>query len=536
MRKSKILISILLVFTMILSFGVFGTASASSSGLTADDWRPYKYVESGFPISTDMTCNQDGTITFSSSDVLEYRTMGFMLLKPIEDVSNFTIDLDLNVPQIDKILWMSFAFLDTSLVKGNVSTEVTDIAQPFNATNIYGGYENPRQNGAILQFWPMAEAGKTEDANAGIDLKNNNSVRVVFAEKTLDCRGDAGLSVRSENASYDPNNPSTYANGYGLQSQGSSIKQTWHELRQDFVKYIKFDGANIYDSTTNTMSLKVSLTPSGQGVGFDINDGAWKAYNGSSYADAWGELNLSNNKCKGFKDYFTTNDCYFSFAIKYQNGLDSFSGEDISVKVKSVNGELPNADLATPTYANAKTVKSTDNKFSMDLSTDKLANSAFGVYPYQATKLKVTQFDEDDDYYTDVTSTASRIGMTLLDYVTVEPVDKNNKAIPLKTLNQVKYEIGDTYKSAKVYYLNSDDEIVLLEDTSLSDGVLTFSVDNKTVKKVAIFGSTASTSTNNGGTTGGGESGGCMSAISGFVALPLVLAGAVLAVKKRKNK
>ncbi len=540
MRKSRFLVSMMLVLAMIFGLSAFTIAGASSSGsssLTADDWRPMRYFEGGSKVPTEMIVNNNGTLTFTGSKNASYGSTGFMINKPIEDITNFDIDLDLTVPDVDKILWISFGFLDKGLVKGDNFQEVTEIAQPFNAVNVYNGYQNDYQKGAVFQLWPMAESSVQGDIDAGIDFKNNNTMRVVFAEKTLDCRGTAGISQRLVNQDYNAGDSSTYANGYGLQQGKNGVaNQCWHELDRDFVKYIKFDGANLYDQGTSKFNLKFSIDPWEDGVKLNVNNGAWKAYNGTQYNETWGQLNLSdNNKLKGFKNYFTQNDCYFSFVIKYMQS--ETQDRTISVTVNSINGSLPNETLAQPTFDDDKVF--TKDNIKMNIETDDIG--VFGVYPYQLTGLKVTEYDDADDFYYDVESEASRLNMDILNYMTIEPA-VGNKAVKLARLTPVEYTLQDDYVDAKVYYVTTDDEFIELEGATVEDGVVTFSIDNKTVKKVAVFGSkTAGGNTNNGGANGGANAdntedlGGCGSAISGVIALPLIATGAFIAIKKRKN-
>lgn len=419
---------------MVLSLSFTTAFAAAEEKESTSNWLPQKYMLDGYEIPTVMTYDaQNGSVSFKGGLNAGIATTGFSYAKPI-DVTNFSIKMTWNIPDIDQLTWICFTFLDslTAYDDGNP----VPVNMPFNAFKGRNNYENNVQTGGVLQFW-------TEK------LLSDNVISVSYNEKNLD------------------------------NVTGAKTTTGWKDITNgNFASVIQLDEA--YNG-----EFSLSLTANEDGVAFNVFDGAWKGQSleNEEVFESLACLNAGNTLF-GLKDYFAKNDCYFSMLLMYKDG----NHRNVELKVTEVDGKLA-CDGTTPTYLNDKTV--TADGITATVKNDVIGN--FGVYAGQIDGLKKTVYDDEDDDYAAVAARAEKTQTEILDFFSVSPTVEG-KEIYLNGYFDAEYTLPDGYGEFKFYYINEDGEAEALADSFAveENGVLKFKTDNANIEKIAILGKKAS--------------------------------------------
>ena len=167
----KVIIALLTLF-LVLPLALSNKAKAEGDAPSTSDWMPHRYVLSGYDIPTAMSYDAN-SVSFSGSLNAGIATTGFNYLKPI-DISNFSIEMDLTIPDIDKLTWICFTFLDKNLMADSENS--VPVAQPFNAMSGKGGYQNREQTGLVLQLYTQS---LVSDNVLGFDYVSKNLDKTV---------------------------------------------------------------------------------------------------------------------------------------------------------------------------------------------------------------------------------------------------------------------------------------------------------------------------------------------------------------------
>ena len=477
----KIIIILLSLLSLTLFLGA-KEVSAEEGIYTTSDWMPQRYIISGYDIPTTMTYTEN-SVSFHGSLNAGIATTGFNLLKPI-DINDFEINLDLNIPNIDKLTWLSFTFLDTSLVKDS-ENDTAPVAMPFNAMTGKGGYRNTEQTGLVLQFW-------TES------LLTDNVFGLSYVSKNLDL------------------------------ATGEKVRDGWKDYSNtSIVNGIKLD--NEYDG-----KLALSIKSTEEGLNFNVNDGAWK------YADEEGEYTLTResmvfDNTAGLKEYFSTHECYFACVMMYKDEIH----REVELKVTEINGQNP-SDNKAPLYLGAKTLEKDNIKVTIPAN----AIGIFGVYPSSVDGIKVIKYDEDDGDYEVVQKRAQTLNGTVIDYFRVVP-QIGTKNVLLENPMSVEYTLPSGYDQYKAYFINDDDETQAIASSyvTVSDSKMTIKVDNEMITKIVIYGinNEEPTSPSDGGNNSSNNSSsskkGCKSSLGLSILSVITLGSAsIVFIKKRRDE
>ena len=478
----KLLIVFVALFT-ILSFSLMTTLSVKAdTTLSTSDFMPHRYVLSGYDIPTAMTYDEN-SVSFSGSLNAGIATTGFSYIKPI-DITNFSIEMDLNIPDMDKLTWICFSFLDTNLMTDS-ENDTAPVAMPFNAMSGKSGYNNKEQTGLVLQLYP-----------------HENNIY--------------GLDYVSKNLDFETGQKST--SGWKPYTTTSMISA------------VKFDDE--FDG-----KFKLSLSATDGALSINLQDGAWKYEDSEGNYTQTSENGLLYANNTGLLSYFENKDCYFACVLMYKDE----EHRPVTLKVEKFNGLNP-SDNKEPSYLEPKVIEKDEIKAIIP------ANSIgiFGVYPSSIDNLKVVKYDEEDGDYEVVNSRASSLKGTLIDVFRVVPqVGTNN--INLVNPITVEYTLPTGYAEYKAYYINDDEETQAFPKSymEVKDGKMSLKIDNDVITKVAIYGLTESsdtpistTTTNNTNpttNTTNQASKGCKSMISSII-LPLSLGSIVLGVALKKKR
>ena len=509
--KKLVVVFALLICVVCTGTSVFSVSAESlESFATADDWMPLQYLSGGSEVPTEMICNPDGTLAFTGKKNGSYGNTGFILRKPV-DVTNFSIDLDLVIPDIDHLMWISMAFLDKDLAMDTENT-YGNVAMPFNAFAGLDGYHNSIQNGAVIQMYTHKNAGDwPEDANT--NFKDNGTAKIVFAEKTLDCCGDKVLAPRDLTGEQDDNR-----------------EQTFHELRNSLQRYVKLtDDTYKYNERGFKFKFEMQAGTGDKegGIKLNIADGNWNYYTGNGQYNGTDWPILNSEKFAGFVNYFKDRPCYFSFVVKYDQDFDD---RQITINLNSINGKKP-SDGNDPTYIDDVTLE--QDAISMDITKDMI--SAYGLYPKDVTGLEIKKYDDEDDYYSIIKKKATSQKLELIDYFSVWPT-VGTRSLSYRESALITYALPEDYGDFKIYYVNEEETLELMEDADISDGYATFEV-NDTVNKIIIYGKQGAGA--GGSSAGSCTCGGlaCNGSIDGSILIyPLCIAGATLFIRIRKRK
>ena len=478
----KKILFLLLTLSMVLSFAALRKVNADETTVSTSDWMPQRYVLSGYEIPTVMTYT-DKSVTFSGSLNAGIATTGFNYLKPV-DLNNFSIDMELDIPDIDKLTWLCFTFLDKNLMM-DAENSVAPVAEPFNAMSGKNGYNNNEQTGLVLQVYTQA-------------LLTENILGFDYVSKNLDfATGDKITS------GWKPYTNSSFIN---------SIKLN-----------VEYDGK---------FKLDIHSTEEGTLV-FNINNSAWK------YQDDSGEyVNTRDNLCydnsTGLKTYFADKECYFACVLMYKDEVH----RNVNLTVNSINGLNP-SDNKAPSYLESKVIEKENVKATIP------ANSlgVFGVYPNSIDGLKVIKYDEEDGDYESVQSRSKSLKATVIDYFRVVPqIGKNN--VTLVNPMTVEYTLPAGYDQYKAYFINDDDETQAFPQSyvTISGDKMQLKVDNDIITKIVIYGlmneptSTDPTPTEPTNPSTPSETNkGCKGSVSmiGVLSLVTISLGAVILKKKR---
>ena len=310
-----------------------------------------------------------------------------------------------------------------------------------------------------------------------------------------------------------------------IAEDGTYSENLWQAYNtEDFVQEIHLDSESYKD-------IKLSIQADGDsGLAIYFNDGAWTDENG----DKQSKLNIGED-LSAFRTYFNDNneDMYFQFATMY--AADEPNQHPMQYTVSELNGKKA-CDGTAPDYLTPKSFESGSIKTT--INPDSVGN--FGLYPQDVDSVEVTKFDDTDGDYASVQARATSLNMEVIDYFRVTPkiLDANMKAAGPFT---VEYTLPTGYSDYKVYYVNSDEEVVSVPSAmaKVENGIATVQVDNSTISKVVIFGAKATEENPGDGTDGEETGGGCGGSVVGTVSIVSVLAVlgtvAVVVLKKRVN-
>lgn len=283
--------------------------------------------------------------------------------------------------------------------------------------------------------------------------------------------------------------------------------------------------ATIQLDSENYQDMKISVKAEGEtGLAVNINDGAWTDENG----DRPGKINI-DEELSAVRTYFAdgSKDAYFQFVTMYKEGDHRY----MKYTVSELNGKKA-CDGTAPDYLADKTF--TDGSIKTVIKADSVGNC--GIYPEDVDSVTVTKFDENDGNYGAVQARAASLEMELLDYFRVSP-RIGQSAMKIGAPFTVEYTLPTGYSEYRIYYVNSDDEVVAVPSSmaTIADGKATVQVDNSTIERLVIFGATTRTPD----VTPPAEGGLSTGAIVGIViAAVVVLGGAAFAVwyfsKKKK--
>ncbi len=482
----KIIIA-LLTLLLVLPLTLSNKVKAEGDAPSTSDWMPHRYILSGYDIPTVMSYDEN-SVSFSGSLNAGIATTGFNYVKPI-DINNFSIEMDLDIPDIDLLSWICFTFLDTNLMR-DLENTVAPVAQPFNAMSGRGGYENKEQTGLVLQLWTNA-------------LLTDNVLKLDYVSKNLDF--ETGEKTTS---------------GWRPYTSNSIVNQV--KLNETF------DG-----------KFKLAVNSVEGGLNFDIQDGAWK------YQDDEGEYTQERSglvyaNSNGLAEYFKDKECYFACVLMYGDEIH----RPVTLTVNKINGLNP-SDNKEPSYLAPKTVEKDGLKVTVPAS----AIGQFGVYPSAVDDVKIVKYDEEDGDYETVQKRAKNLNGELIDYFRIVPQIGGKNLLLCDTI-QVEYTLPSGFDDYKAYYINDDEETQALPKSyvQVADGKMTLKIDNEIITKVAIYGvmneeepntpvnPTTATPSN---TTGGNKDAknGCKSMLSLTIA-PFVIAGmgALVILKKKRDE
>lgn len=431
MKKIAKLLIVLLTVTLMSGIFVTTVFADEAEKEPTGNWLAQNYMNSGYEIPTGMSYNgENGTVTFSGALNAGIATTGFSYAKPL-DVTNFSIDMVLDIPDVDKASWICLSFLDNLLNYDDGNP--IPVNQPFNCMNGRGYYANNVQTGVVLQLWTSK-------------LITDNTISLSYVEKNL----DTITGVKNENG--------------------------WNDVGNGrFVSNIKLDSE--YDG-----KFKVSLTATEEGIAFNFNDGAWKGENPEQEGVFDQVLPCLNagNALNGFKTYFTESDCYFSFVTMYSDGTH----RPINITVNKVNGHSA-CDGSKPDYLENKVI--TNGNVKATIENGDIAS--FGVYAKWVDDIKVKTLDETDGDYEVVSERADKLKLKVADYFTVTPYSQG-KEVSLGSYMDVEYTLPDNYKSYKLYFINEDGESQEMDEDfgKIEGNVAKIKVDNLSVYKIVIYG------------------------------------------------
>lgn len=465
----KKLLALFISIMMLASLSVTAVFADTAEKEPTSNWLPQNYVLDGYEIPTVMSYNaEEGSVSFKGGLNAGIATTGFSYAKPI-DVENFSIDMTLDIPDIDKLTWICFSFLDVLTAYDNGNP--VPVNQPFNCFSGRNHYANNVQTGSVMQFWTDR-------------LLTDNVIKITYNEKNLD------------------------------NITGEKTTNGWNEITNgNFVGAVKLN--NTYDG-----KFSLSLTAKEDGVAFNAFGGEWLGESAETENVFDQQLDCFNagNTLAGFRNYFKTNDCYFSMLLMYSDGQH----RNVELKVNKVNGKLA-SDGTAPDYLNDKTVEADGVKLTVKNST--VGN--FGVYAGQVNGVKKTVYDNTDDDYAAVTARATKVGMEVVDFFSVAPT-VDDKAIYLSGYVDGEYTLSSDYDEYKFYYINEDGDAEELSSSyaAAENGVLKFKVDNSSISKIAVLGKKAE------------QKSGCGAGINGGLFALLALAAIVpvtLSLKKKEN-
>ena len=480
----KKILFLLLTLSMVLSFAALRKVNADETSVSTSDWMPQRYVLSGYEIPTVMTYT-DKTVTFSGSLNAGIATTGFNYLKPV-DLNNFSIDMDLDIPDIDKLTWLCFSFLDKNLTM-DAENSVAPVAEPFNAMSGKGGYNNNEQTGLVLQVYTQS-------------LLTDNIMGFDYVSKNLDF------------------------------ATGDRTTSGWRGYTNNsFINSVKLD-----EEYNGKFKLEIHSDEE-DGLVFNVNNGAWK------YQDEAGDYvqtrdNLCYDNSKGLRTYFNDKECYFACVLMYKDEVH----RNVNLTVNAINGMNP-SDNQAPSYLGSKEIESGNVKATIPAN----ALGIFGVYPNAIDGLKVINYDEEDGDYESVQNRANSLKATVIDYFRVVPqIGKNN--VVLANPMTVEYTLPTGYDQYKAYFINDDDETQAFPQSyvSIADNKMQLKVDNDIINKIVIYGlnnaetptdnpteETPSNPADNNSTAKKGCNGSF--AMIGTLSLAIVSMGAIILKKKR---
>lgn len=401
---------------------------------STSNWLAQNYMNSGYEIPTGMSYDGNkGTVTFSGSLNAGIATTGFSYAKSL-DVTNFSIDMFLDIPDVDKASWICISFLDNLLNYDDGNA--IPVNQPFNCMNGRGYYANNVQTGVVIQLWTNK-------------LLTDNTISISYVEKNLN-------TVTGEKNT----------NGWNDAGNGK------------FVSNIKLD--ETYDGT-----LKISLAETDNGIAFNFNDGAWKGESVEQegvFDQVLPCLNAGNG-LNGFKQYFSNNDCYFSLVTMYGDETH----RPINITVNKVNGHAA-CDGTKPNYLEDNVVSNSEIKATIQNGDI----ASFGVYAKWVDSVKKKSLGEDDGDYEVVAERASKLGLEVVDYFTITPYSQN-KEVKLGSYIDVEYSLSKAYNSYKIYFINEDGEAEAMDESfgKVEGDVAKIKVDNLSIYKVIIYGAKA---------------------------------------------
>ncbi len=446
------------------------SAKAESAAASTGDWMPHNYVLSGYEIPTGMSYDGDaGTVSFTGSLNAGIATTGFSYLKAI-DVTDFSVDMTLNIPDIDKLTWMSLTFLDKNIIADDQNS--IPVNMPFNALSGFGGYQNTEQTGLVFML------------NTNQLLENNV----------------LGLS--------------TIAKNFDVET-GEAADAPWADVTQDkAVSNFKLDAEW-------NGHLSLSFTENGDGVGMNVNGGAWKGIGEGGEYDFTAPYLNSGSTFAGFKEYFAEHECYFGMVMMYSDD----SHRPVTLTVNEVNG-MKASDGVAPAYRVDKTV--TQDHLTVTVPNASMGN--FGVYASAIDGLKVVKYDETDGDWEIVKERADKLGYDVIDYFSVAPT-VGGVTVNLKAAMDVTYTLPSTgYSDYKFYFLNEDGEAQELgaDLATVQDGKVVLKIDNENVYQVIVYGKAGKKSGCNGSVGIASVSG------AGFLAVAAVIG--IVAYKKKNEK
>lgn len=468
----KIIIT-LLTLLLVLPITMFTTVKAEGDAPSTSDWMPQRYVLSGYDIPTAMSYDEN-SISFSGSLNAGIATTGFNYLKPI-DIKNFSIEMELTIPDIEKLSWICFTFLDKSLMT-DIENGLAPVAQPFNAMSGKGGYQNKEQTGAVIQLYTHS-------------LVSENVLGLDYVSKNLDFQ------------------------------TGEKTSSGWRPYTDDsFINAVKLN--NQFDG-----KFKLEVKATEDGLNFDIQDGEWKYKDeNEEYTQERDGLCYANSQ--GLASYFENKECYFACVLMYGDE----SHRTVTLKINKINGQNP-SDNKAPSYLASKTIEKDGLKVTVPAS----AIGQFGVYPNAVDNLRVVKYDEDDGDYEAVTKRANSLKGELIDYFRVVP-QVNGQNLTLNDAIEVEYTLPGGYDEYKAYYINDDEETQALPQSyvQIVGDKMTLKIDNDIITKVAIYGVKNQKEQTPNGNDGEETKKGCKSMMSLSI-LPLMLAGIGVAILKKKR-
>lgn len=409
------------------------SAKAAGSAASTGDWMPHNYMLSGYEIPTSMSYDgAAGTVSFSGSLNAGIATTGFSYNKAI-DVTDFSVDMTLNIPDVDKLEWLCVTLLDKNIFADEQNP--IPVNMPFNAASGLGAYKNTEQTGLVVMF------------------RTNK----LLSENVL------GLGVNAKNLDVDT---------------GEETGEGFADVTPNrFISDFKLD--EIMDAQTNG-NFSFSLTANTDGVGMNVNDGAWKGKgDGGEYDYVTTYLN-SGNTLAGFKEYFSEHDCYFGMVMMYSDG----NHRPVTLTVNEVNG-MKASDGVAPAYLADKTVA--QENVSVTVPNSAVGN--FGVYASSIDGLKVKKYDETDGDWDIVKARADKLGYSVVDYFSIYPT-VDGVTVNLKGAMEVEYTLPSGYSDFKVYFLNEDGEAQEMGTTlaAVSNGKAVIKIDNDEITQVIVYG------------------------------------------------
>lgn len=285
--------------------------------------------------------------------------------------------------------------------------------------------------------------------------------------------------------------------------------------------------ATIQLDSENYQDMKITVKAEGEtGLVVNINDGAWTDENG----ERPGKINIDED-LSAVRKYFAdgSKDAYFQFVTMYKTGDHRY----MKYTVSELNGKKA-CDGAAPDYLADKSF--TDGSIKTIIKADSVGNC--GLYAVDVDSVNGTRFDENDGNYENVQARASSLDMELIEYFRVSP-RIGQSAIKMGAPFTVEYTLPADYDEYKVYYVNSDDEVVSVPASmaSVADGKAVIQVDNSTIEKLVIFA--GKTKVQEPEPVGGGACGTIGgSGISGLMLLigAFVLCGSALAIRRASKK